>query len=86
MNGKKSNAERLAVIETEIGYMKDDLKDLRVNDLPHIFDKVEKIESTLKTIQENIKGRWTGKDKALVYAALVTALIAAAGYIVQSCL
>lgn len=76
--------ERLAIIETEMGYIKDDLKDIRVNDLPHIFDKVEKIEDTLKTMQNNFRGRWTGKDKALVYAAFITALVAAVGYVISS--
>jgi len=40
MNGDKIDS-RLAVMETTVNFIKDELKDIKINHLKHIYEKIE---------------------------------------------
>ena len=83
--------ERLGIIENEVTHIKENLKNIRENELRHIYDKLDKItvfcetlKADLRTIKNNSKSKLTGRDKAVVYgaalagfASIIVALIGA---------
>lgn len=53
MNGKKSTAERLAVIENELLHIKETLKQIAENHLTHIYEELDKISMACVTMEDD---------------------------------
>lgn len=70
--------ERVAVCETEITHLKDVVKRVCENDLPHIYDKLDAITSSLASLRRDIKDihnqeKLGKKEKAAIVVAVITA-------------
>ena len=45
MTSSKTQIERLAVLETQIGDIRDDISTIKNNHLPHIYSKLEELQT-----------------------------------------
>ncbi len=78
-----STEERIAVIETEIKYIKADASEIKEklievtnNHLAHINQSLNEIKQNCIIHKERAKKGLSGKDKAVIVASIITAISA----------
>lgn len=76
---KKSTNERLAVIETDIGYIKEDIRKLSENHA-HQIEGIEKTLVDVSVQLGKLKPNWKPKDYAAVIMAVAALAATLASY------